>query len=457
MSFINELKTEIQEYLKELVQYESVNYDEAWEIVNEASRKEIEMYEGTVCPLREEYNIVSDALDKIVHFNSTAQHIKELKTDEAIKKNYKKLLEIRAAVKKAFPDGIEVGKDQNAVVVATELLKKRKADLSQRQVYKYAELSDYMTEGERLIAARLGSDLKPIAFYNGAPLKKKYPNLLQLLIITTFRSDCAGFFPEFGNEYSVVFREKFSDLCLYINKSDISNGILCNIMFEILSNEYKLYQENEFIAYAKINLKNQGFVILRENFLADLLEVIEENGNFDLFDLAEYLQNKYGAKGVDDEYVQKTVKELKRLYRETPEQILVTEQRYYQQKQIEQMRENAERAREMMEIQAQIDAEEEEYLERRERKQAERDRKRMEEEKLDREWQDRTNRMKAEEKERREKREKARAEAQESYKKTMEEARRRGQQMHLCWKCANYGHGCHGGIVACGNFRPKGK
>lgn len=31
------------------------------------------------------------------------------------------------------------------------------------------------------------------------------------------------------------------------------------------------------------------------------------------------------------------------------------------------------------------------------------------------------------------------------------------QQMLRCWKCASYGHGCHGDVIGCGAFTPKNR
>lgn len=456
MGFIDELKSEIKTYSEELKTYYDNDFTKAWEIVNESSCKESEFYNGTVAPICEERDNVRNALREIPNFRKTASRIYELKTEEAIRKHYNRLVEIRTAVQKAFPNGLKVGENENEVDVATELLKQRNEELSKYNFDNYDDLSGYMSESDVPYAAELAKYLAPISFCKGIFPMEKYPNLMQLLTLTSLRSDMAECCSEFGNEFSIVFREEFDKLCNLLTMFNASDKSFCGKMFKTLSNEYALGKRNKFVAFSQDYRKEQGFVILDEKFLCDLSRIISENSNLDLFGLADCIRDIYGATIPKDyAYIEKTIKELARLYRETPDQVLVTEQRYYQQKQIEQLRENARQEREMMELQAQMEREEYAYQEEQNRRQMEKDR-------VSREWAERENlrrmekeRQKAEDEAREERRNRQNAAYKESYRKSMDEAAKRREAMHLCWKCANYGKGCHGGILGCGNYRPK--
>ena len=456
MGFIDELKSEIKTYSEELKRYCDNDFTKVWEIVNEARLKELEFYNGTVAPINKEKNIVIDALREIPNFRKTASRIYELKTDEAIRKHYNRLVEIRTAVQKAFPNGLKVGENENEVDVATELLKQRNEELSKYNFDNYDDLKGYMSESDVPYAAELAKYLAPISFCKGVFPMGKYPNLMQLLTLTSLRSDIAECCSEFGNEFSIVFREEFDKLCNLLTMFNASDKSFCGKMFKTLSNEYALGKRNKFVAFSQDYRKEQGFVILDEKFICDLLCIIGENSNLDLFGLADCIRGTYGAAIPKDyAYIEKTIKEMARLYRETPDQMLVTEQRYYQQKQIEQLQENARQEREMMELQAQLEREEYAYQEEQNRRQMEKDR-------ASREWAERENlrrmekeRQKAEDEAREERRNRQNAAYKESYRNSMDEAAKRREAMHLCWKCANYGKGCHGGILGCGNYRPK--
>lgn len=449
MGFIDELKTEIKNYSEELKTYIDIDFTKSWDILNEASRKELEFYNGTVVPINKEKKIMSDALRELPSFRKTASRIYELKTEEAIRKHYSRLVEIRAAVQKAFPDGLKVGEKENEVDVATELLKQRNEELSKYNFDNCDDLSRYMNESDIPYVVELAKSLAPISFCNGVFSPQKYPNLAHLLMITSFRSDIAECCCGFGNEFSIVFREGFDKLRRLLTMVNASDKTFCEKMFKTLSNEYVLGKRNKFVAFSQDYRKNQGFVILNEKFICELLCIISEDNNLDLFALAECIRHTYGAKiSKDYEYIEKTIKELARLYRETPDQVLVTEQRYYQEKQIEQLRENARQEREMMELQAQLEREEYAYQEEQNRRRMERQ---MEKDRASREWSEREN-MRRMEKER----QKAEDEAREERRNRQNAAyKERREAMHLCWKCANYGNGCHGGILGCGNFRPK--
>ena len=159
MGFIDELKSEIKTYSEELKTYYDNDFTKAWEIVNESSCKESEFYNGTVAPISEERDNVRNALREIPNFRKTASRIYELKTEEAIRKHYNRLVEIRTAVQKAFPNGLKVGENENEVDVATELLKQRNEELSKYNFDNYDDLSGYMSESDIPYAVELSKYL----------------------------------------------------------------------------------------------------------------------------------------------------------------------------------------------------------------------------------------------------------------------------------------------------------
>ena len=150
--------------------------------------------------------------------------------------------------------------------------------------------------------------------------------------------------------------------------------------------------------------------------------------------MAKALFQKYGGDKKIDSNIASMLSEFTRLYKETPAQILITEQRYYKERDLAERREQAEleENRRVRQEQARLEREE---LNRQRHERWEEDARR------ERERRDRDNQRRAE----------ARAQREADYK--ARDASRKA--MHLCWKCANYCNGCQGGIVGCGNFRPK--
>ena len=433
MSFVDSLKEEIKSYQEKLSEYRSKDFAKSWETVDNASHKAIDYYDSTFYPLTNEYEIVCDALRKIPNFLSEVSHIERLVTDDAKRKNYKKLLEIKEAVRKAFPNGLKVKEGEYEVVVATENLKQRKDDLSKRMPARFeSNLDCYMDSGERLLASELVEFLVPIALCWKVFPGKKYPNLIYLLTITTLQSNCACCCPEFGSEYSIVFREQFSDFCIKLEREHLWLESVNNVVFQTLSNDYIIDSDRKIRIFSRgVGYKGYKLLILNEKFLIDLLHIINEDNNFDIFSLADYLRKKYGfAENEKYELFDDAIKELSRLYRETPAQIMVTEQRYYQEKQLEQLRENARQEQEQRERQAEQERAEYAYQEEQNRKQRERQAER-------------------------ERRESVRREEENRRQRERDKESKERDQMHLCMKCAYWRNGCRGGILGCGSFKPK--
>lgn len=430
MSFLSKLKKEVIMYLEELKNYNDTDHAKSWEIVNEASRKEIEFYESTVEPTKKEEEELSDKLSKLNEFANIAVSIEDTQSSDDRKRElYGKLVKVREEIKNFFPDGIKRKKGKSDLVIIEKLLTKRLDELRSRDFGNYHLLAGYMNEEEITYARSLARDLSKLSFSGGHFPGKDYPNLTQVLMLATRRSDVAGCCPQIDDsQSSIVFREEFSKLRSKLINSEFDDMFLRVVVFTNLSDNYTLdYCNKAFTAFTSDKQRNLGFVILNEKFLNDLLQIIDEKTSFDLFDLADYIRTTYGCTMIfEDETTQDMIEELTRLYRETPEQILVTEQRYYQEKQLEQMRENARLERQTMERNAQMQLEES-----RRQAQMQLEESRRQAEQL-------------------EKAERERARREEDREKREIEATRQ-----LCVRCAHYGFGCRGGVPACGNFRAK--
>ncbi len=92
---------------------------------------------------------------------------------------------------------------------------------------------------------------------------------------------------------------------------------------------------------------------INEDFLLELKDMITKNPEMDLPDIIIALR----ADEMDFYEVANELLSFRNLYRETPEQILKTNQQFFAEKEIEQLKENARKEREMYERQAELDRE----------------------------------------------------------------------------------------------------
>ena len=182
-------------------------------------------------------------------------------------------------------------------------------------------------------------------------------------------------------------------------------------------------------------------LVFSVGYLTKILNLIQLNPSLDFPALAERLFREIGARlpaSFSEAYIS-LLRSFAVSYRETPEQILVTEQRYYWQKKLDQEKEQAEYDREMYREEAARMRRQQERLAREEAARQDAQRQADEWKQKQRADQERRDRER------------------ESFRQAQKESTDRAKAMRLCWRCANYGHGCDGGILACGNFRPKKK
>lgn len=473
MAFADEIRVEIENYLKLYDTYKNTDFSEQLKILDKALGLEEERYKSDVLPLHTQIKTVEKALSGLKKFKSTTDKISKhinrgldsgTLDDATIKAEYNKLQSIRHDIMAALPKDIPAG--VNELSYAKKYLMQRQAELLSSRDYSYLELERYMTDSERRSVSKLMKALKPIVIKDRFIDVKVYPNLLHLLALATFNSGCAALVPELPDKFSIVCRNMFDSICSQLCPGTPSFAakmqkfafekvnIGCTMDFEVKTGLY-------FCAFEQDEETEEPFIISKK-FLESALAEIEENSTLDLADMAKLLFQKYGGDKKIDSNIASMLSEFTRLYKESPAQVLITEQRYYRERELAERREQAEFDRKSREEQAERDRElQRELQEEQWRREDEENRRirqeqaRLEREELNRQrheqWEEDAHRDRERRDRENQRRAEARAQREADYK--ARDASRKA--MHLCWKCANYCNGCQGGIVGCGNFRPK--
>lgn len=473
MAFADEIRIEIENYLNLYDIYKNTDFSEQLKILDKALGLEEERYKSDVLPLHTQIKTVEKALSGLKKFKSTTDKISKLINrgldsgtldDATIKAEYSKLQSIRHDIMAALPKDIPAGVDE--LSYAKKYLMQRQAELLSSRDYSYLELERYMTDSERRSVSKLMKALKPIVIKDRFIDVKVYPNLLQLLTLATFNSGCAALVPELPDKFSIVCRNMFDSICSQLCPGTPSFAakmqkfafekvnIGCTMDFEVKTGLY-------FCAFKQDEETEEPFIISKK-FLESALAEIEENSTLDLADMAKLLFQKYGGDKKIDSNIASMLSEFTRLYKETPAQVLITEQRYYRERELAERREQAEFDRKSREEQAERDRElQRELQEEQWRREDEENRRirqeqaRLEREELNRQRHEQWEEDARRDRERRDRENQRRAEARAQREADYKARDASRKAMHLCWKCANYCNGCQGGIVGCGNFRPK--
>ena len=473
MAFADEIRIEIENYLNLYDIYKNTDFSEQLKILDKALGLEEERYKSDVLPLHTQIKTVEKALSGLKKFKSTTDKISKLINrgldsgtldDATIKAEYSKLQSIRHDIMAALPKDIPAGVDE--LSYAKKYLMQRQAELLSSRDYSYLELERYMTDSERRSVSKLMKALKPIVIKDRFIDVKVYPNLLQLLTLATFNSGCAALVPELPDKFSIVCRNMFDSICSQLCPGTPSFAakmqkfafekvnIGCTMEFEVKTGLY-------FCAFEQDEETEEPFIISKK-FLESALAEIEENSTLDLADMAKLLFQKYGGGKKSDSNIASMLSEFTRLYKETPAQVLITEQRYYRERELAERREQAEFDRKSREEQAERDRElQRELQEEQWRREDEENRRirqeqaRLEREELNRQRHEQWEEDARRDRERRDRENQRRAEARAQREADYKARDASRKAMHLCWKCANYCNGCQGGIVGCGNFRPK--
>lgn len=296
----------------------------------------------------------------------------------------------------------------------------------------------------------------------GVKLERRtvFGKLIQLAQFVMLQKDNCEW-PELDNNFSIPCRELYNelhDIFRYdYDDEDCYYGLICDSLpvnnhLKMQTGQLKLTMASDVdIALTEIDAGKlaetedvavETLFIFSDRFLEYIQNYAEQNNDMRLPIISENLRDEFDIQTTEaDNYV---LQEFRRLYTATPEQILIDEQRYYKERELEQIKENARLERESYERQERLNRRNEAKLAKIGWKQAERQHNEL---------------LKQQEifakEEARRQAEQDRRQREEKRKGGLEEFKKRQEQMHLCWKCANYCNGCRGGIVGCGNFRPK--
>ena len=285
------------------------------------------------------------------------------------------------------------------------------------------------------------------------------PDLLSVAQMSLLQRDPLGIHLELDKNFSIPCREFYDEL-YYSFKCNYEENYYKTICDAVDLNAHIVVYEQQFHLAIEDNCgfsiggKRDGkkaadsgngrgvLFIYSDEFLGYIQQYAEQNSEIKLTGLTESVRSRFGVI-VSSEYLA-SLKEFKRLYEATPEQILIDEQRYFKKKEIEQLAENKRLDLEAYERQERLNRRQEARLAKEEAARSERQHR----EALSQKAQfAREATRRQEEKDRRERYEARRVREAENKK---------SQDMrHLCWKCANYMNGCRGGKANCGNYRAK--
>lgn len=286
-----------------------------------------------------------------------------------------------------------------------------------------------------------------------------YADLLRLAALSSGRPECANLAPRLEDaSLSVVCNEFFNDTLKKLARlTDLSDAadFLENKLYNTLLTEERFDGFRVKCSQSGYALmpptEEEAYLFFSEEFLSEAVAAIEGDPDLELPRLAVRLAGDKSA-----EVHRKALNEFLRLYEETPEERLVTEQRYFQQQLLE------EEQRKNRILERQMEEDEERY----ERERAEarhRERERIEEER----WLERVRRrdeQRREEEERRREIEQRKAERLEQNRarnaalreKSERERREVIAMRRQCNTCANAGH-CSSYMSRpnCAAYRPR--
>ena len=424
--FVEELKKEIDMYMVGLSYYNGRLLDEDAEVLKKAISKAKDVFNKNYTTVVDENKYFNHALICLDEFYPTVEKIKRLanskENEQEIQAEYKKLLEIKRVVRSCFSASgnryDDVSKTKNRINSFIDDNKKVFKG-NWRELFQYLDGIDKKDETEYL------NNLSDIVMDEVALNADKYPNLIQVIKLLTFHKGIINIFPNLPEQFSIVCKEKYEELCNTYrgDKYEVGKKPVNKAVFKSITLPCKIEMDNRnkpsFFAFPyDVKMTSTSYPILRDAFLADILQIIETNPNIDFPGIVSALRNRYvesTSVEISEDFT-KDFAEFTRLYRETPEQILITEQRYFRTKEIEMQREQAE-------------------LDRKERIRQAREERRM---------------YKEEQEENRRHERELQREAENNVEKE-----RTKMWWGLCQRCSLFRNGCQGGVLGCGNFRSK--
>lgn len=502
MKYVELLKEQIKSYLANLERHDSA-ISAAVQILEEKAVAAKEKYEEgchkteevlqsakakkeRAAAIRESVGVLSSQLrQKIVEYTKYAAELqknpkdgglreKAVACDREIQGKYAELLALRKEYAENYAPIADDPREAESLL-EKERKKAAKQNKEQWEDISVLKLIPYMDPHEKAVTQRYLEILPYVALDCQILKGEEYPELLLLAALCTRKAETALCVPDLKGSVSVVCEEKCREMCS--DMADMQNQLrnfwtgyayreekAKNFEFAFLNGAARPQARLEE-AYGK-----NSYLLFTREFLEKLSEVLQEDQDYDLFTLYDRLI-KIGeeeANSVSEEIdsdrdaersLQNAFKEFKRLYEETPEERLVTEQRYYQQKLLKEAQEK----NRLLERQIEEDREryeEEQREEERRYREEQRERRREQERQKQREWEQRQERDR--ERRREEERERARKQEQKRAEdaKRREEADRQRREMsdtrHQCNTCANAGH-CSSYMQRpnCAAYRPR--
>ena len=328
----------------------------------------------------------------------------------------------------------------------------------------YRILSQYMTQEECNSINKFINIIKDVVICKDGVVAKAYPNLLQLLILLTFDQECALCSPELADSFSIVCKQSWELICKVIADDNFhGNEKLDKCVYKSTGISCALKNIDDRLMFYALKSDDSSKIlrVISEDFLRDVMSEIEKN-DVDLFSLVKLLKQKYEIVDEIKADILAQIKEFQKLYNETPTQVLIRDQRYYQELGLAQAREQAELDRQMKIEQAEKDRKMQLKIHREQKRMQKEQWRREEEQENYRRQEERiaqhmaySTEMKRSRQEKFQRDNQRRKMERERREAAYKAASDHSKAMHLCWKCANYCHGCRGGSLNCGNLRPK--
>lgn len=495
MKYVEILKGQVESYLTYLDQHDSA-MPEAVQILEEKAAVAKEKYEKDchkaeevfqkakakkerLTAMRESIEKLSEQIrQKIVEYTKYTGEAQKNPNDSAelrekanacdreIQGKYAELLTLRKEYAENYAlisDDPETTEDR----LEKERSKAVKQSRDQRNNTAVLDLVPQMKMYDKMMTQRYLDLLPHVALDCQVLRKEDYSELLLLAALCTRRAEVAHCVPALGGAVSVVCKEKCKKICADLtDMQDELHNVWTEYAYreEMPKNFVFNFSNGNVSPQASSESSNgsKSYLLFSRDFLERLIVVLQENSDYDLFTLCNRLievgeeTNSASERILLDRKAerdfQNDLKEFKRLYEETPEERLVTEQRYYQQKMLEEAQEKNRLLEQQMREERMRRQEEQREVERRYREEQE-ERARRERE-LERE-RDRE-RWREEEREKESKEEQRRAENERRREEADRQRREMSNTRHQCNTCANAGH-CSSYMQRpnCAAYRPR--
>ncbi len=476
MKYLDVLKKEIESYLTNLTVFQSEKFNGIGDILKNAVQMVKKEYAKKASDIRtkiEENEIIEGTLGTVQQLIEELDETISLKKkafivnrDSSIKKEIQQLRERKKKLYLSVDAYLEEY-DLESLKKAVKKLKSERSKLTKslnvelKNEFNARNLAEYVGVYAPLLRDYLDvtGQIAISATHNGY---FRYPELHRLIYLITLKEyTWFDYLPSMKNYYSIIADEAVKNLNakIIINHEKIKsqNSSLMNkaLVMHALKNCKAEFGRGEDPTMVFSDSDN-SIPILNRDFANYILQRIDENDDLSLPDFVESILNEYGGipAVISSEFL-----ELQRICNLPAERILIEEQRYYKEKEMQEMREREEREREEQE---RLEQEEQERLEEEEWKYERRERERERAYERQREI-DRHNAEIEREREERRRRDEEKRDAwranREKLNREREERREKNHQydlaMRQCRVCKNFSKCRNHGAYGCGAFIPR--